>query len=153
MTIISIGYRKVYSLITDTFNVRTPELYMRPSLLKIRIERIYDNPKGNNSFRILVDRLWPRSLSKEKVRIDLWQKEIAPSNSLRKWFGHDEEKWDEFKSKYFKELDKKGDSDIVDRIIKLAKEENSITLLYGTKEEKFNNAVALKEYLEEKIKK
>jgi uncharacterized protein YeaO (DUF488 family) len=121
--------------------------------LKIRIERIYNNPKGDNNFRILVDRLWPRGLSKEKVRIDLWQKEIAPSNSLRKWFGHDEEKWDEFKSKYFKELDKKGDSDIVDRIIKLAKEEDSITLLYGTKEEKFNNAVALKEYLEEKIKK
>jgi len=121
--------------------------------LKIRIERIYNNPKGDNSFRILVDRLWPRGLSKEKVRIDLWQKEIAPSNSLRKWFGHDEEKWDEFKSKYFKELDKKGDSDIVDRIIKLAKEEeNSITLLYGTKEERFNNAVALKDYLEEKIK-
>ena len=121
--------------------------------MKIRIERIYNNPKGDNSFRILVDRLWPRGLSKEKVRIDLWQKEIAPSNSLRKWFGHDEEKWDEFKSKYFKELDKKGDSDIVDRIIKLAKEEeNSITLLYGTKEERFNNAVALKDYLEEKIK-
>jgi uncharacterized protein YeaO (DUF488 family) len=121
--------------------------------LKIRIERIYNNPKGDNNFRILVDRLWPRGLSKEKVRIDLWQKEIAPSNSLRKWFGHDEEKWDEFKRKYFKELDKKGDSHIVDRIIKLAKEEDSITLLYGTKEEKFNNAVALKEYLEEKIKK
>ena len=121
--------------------------------MKIRIERIYNNPKGDNSFRILVDRLWPRGLSKEKVRIDLWQKEIAPSNSLRKWFGHDEEKWDEFKGKYFQELDKKSDSDIVDRIIKLAKEENSITLLYGTKEERFNNAVALKEYLEEKIKK
>ena len=104
--------------------------------MNIRIERIYNNPKGDNSFRILVDRLWPRGLSKEKVRIDLWQKEIAPSNSLRKWFGHDEEKWDEFKRKYFKELDKKGDSDIVDRIIKLAKEEDSITLLYGTKEEK-----------------
>jgi uncharacterized protein YeaO (DUF488 family) len=111
--------------------------------LTIRIERIYDNPKGNkgnNSFRILVDRLWPRGLGKKDTRIDLWQKDIAPGNTLRKWFGHDEKKWDEFKRKYFKELDKKSDSDTVDRIIKLAKEQNSITLLYGTKE-------ALKEYL------
>ena len=119
----------------------------------IRIERIYDNPKGDNSFRILVDRLWPRGLSKEKARVDLWQKDIAPSNSLRKWFGHDEKKWDEFKRKYFKELDKKNDSDTVYRIIKMAKEQNSITLLYGTKEKRFNNAIALKEYLQGKIKK
>ena len=119
----------------------------------IRIERVYDNPKEVDSFRILVDRLWPRGLRKEKIRIDLWQKDIAPSNSLRKWFGHDEKKWDEFKRKYFKELDKKSDSDAVDRIIKLAKEHSSITLLYGAKEERFNNAVALKEYLEEKITK
>ena len=121
--------------------------------MTIRIERIYDNPKEVDSFRILVDRLWPRGSNKEKVREDLWQKDIAPSNSLRKWFGHDEKKWDEFKRKYFKELDKKRDSDTVDKIIKLAKEQNSITLLYGTKEERFNNAVALKEYLEEKITK
>jgi len=121
--------------------------------LTIRIERVYDNPKEVDSFRILVDRLWPRGLRKEKIGIDLWQKDVAPSNSLRKWFGHDAKKWDEFKRKYFKELDKKSDSDAVDRIIKLAKEQNSITLLYGTKEERFNNAVALKEYLEEKITK
>jgi uncharacterized protein YeaO (DUF488 family) len=124
--------------------------------LTIRIERIYDNPngnKGNNSFRILVDRLWPRGLSKDKARIDLWQKDIAPSNSLRKWFGHDEKKWDEFKRRYFKELDKKSNSEMIDEIIKLAKEHSSTTLLYGAKEERFNNAVALKEYLEEKTKK
>jgi uncharacterized protein YeaO (DUF488 family) len=124
--------------------------------LTIRIERIYDNPKGNkgsNSFRILVDRLWPRGLSKENTRIDLWQKDIAPSNTLRKWFGHDEKKWDEFKRKYFKELDKTSDSEMVDEIIKMAKEHSSITLLYGAKEERYNNAVALKEYLEKKTKK
>ena len=121
--------------------------------MTIRIERIYDNPKGDNSFRILVDRLWPRGLSKDKARIDLWQKDIAPSNTLRKWFGHDEKKWDEFKRKYFKELDKKSNSEVVDRIIKLAKEHSLITLLYGTKEERFNNAVALKEYLEKKTEK
>jgi uncharacterized protein YeaO (DUF488 family) len=122
-------------------------------VLTIRIERIYNNPKTNNSFRILVDRLWPRGLSKEKTRINLWQKDIAPSNTLRKWFGHDEKKWEEFKRKYFKELDKKSNSETVDEIIKMAKEHSSITLLYGAKEERFNNAAALKEYLEQKTKK
>ena len=126
---------------------------MRPILLAIRIERIYDNPKGDNSFRILVDRLWPRGLSKDKARIDLWQKDIAPSNSLRKWFGHDEKKWDEFKRKYFKELDEKSNSEMIDEIIKMAKEHSSTTLLYGAKEVRFNNAVALKEYLEKKTEK
>jgi uncharacterized protein YeaO (DUF488 family) len=121
----------------------------------IRVERIYDNPKGNNNdgFRILVDRLWPRGLSKDKVRFDLWQKEIAPSNSLRKWFGHDQKKWNEFKQRYFKELDKK--SDLVNQTLNKVKEESTlstITLLHSTKEAKFNNAVALKEYLEEKAK-
>jgi uncharacterized protein YeaO (DUF488 family) len=116
----------------------------------IKIERIYNNPRGNNStFRILIDRLWPRGLRKDKVKVDLWQKDIAPSNSLRKWFGHDEKKWDEFKTRYFKELEKNIQSvnPILDKI-----NEGSITLLYGAKEEKFNNAIALKEYLEEKIK-
>ena len=121
--------------------------------MTIKVERIYDNATGSDSFRILVDRLWPRGLSKDKVKVDLWQKDIAPSNTLRKWFGHDEKKWDEFKQKYFKELDK--NNDVVNTIIifKAAQEQNSITLLYGTKEKRFNNAVALKEYLEEKFKK
>jgi uncharacterized protein YeaO (DUF488 family) len=122
----------------------------------IRVERIYDNPKGNkdDGFRILVDRLWPRGLSKDKVSIDLWQKEIAPSNSLRKWFGHDEKKWNEFKRRYFKELD--GKKELVNMILSKVKEESisspTITLLYGTKEARFNNAVALKEYVEDRTK-
>jgi uncharacterized protein YeaO (DUF488 family) len=117
----------------------------------IKIERIYSNPGANDSsFRILVDGLWPRGLSKDKVKVDLWQKDIAPSNSLRKWFSHDTKKWDEFKARYFKELEKNSESvnTILDKI-----KEGSVTLLYGTKEEKFNNAIALKEYLEERIKK
>jgi uncharacterized protein YeaO (DUF488 family) len=121
----------------------------------IRVERIYDNPKGSNNdgFRILVDRLWPRGLSKDKVRIDLWQKDFAPSNSLRKWFGHDEKKWNEFKRRYFKELD--GKKELVNVILSKVKEESissTITLLYGTKEARFNNAVALKEYVEDRAK-
>jgi uncharacterized protein YeaO (DUF488 family) len=98
----------------------------------------------------LVDRLWPRGLSKEKVRVDLWQKDIAPSNTLRKWFVHDEKKWDKFKQKYFNELDKNNDA--VNTIIRMMQEQDSITLLYSAKEKRFNNAVALKEYLEEKMK-
>src|SRR5919205_2167008 len=109
----------------------------------IKIERIYNNPRGNNStFRILIDRLWPRGLRKDKVKVDLWQKDIAPSNSLRKWFEHDEKKWNEFKRRYFKELDKK--SELVNIILSKLKEEessSSITLLYGTKEDRFNNGV------------
>jgi uncharacterized protein YeaO (DUF488 family) len=110
----------------------------------IRIERIYDNLKCADSYRILVDRLWPRGLSKDKIKIDLWARDIAPTNSLRKWFAHDEKKWDEFKLRYFKELDK--NSVLVNTIINKAKEQ-SIALLYAAKEKKFNNAVALKEYL------
>ncbi len=114
---------------------------------KIKTERIYDDPKGdNNSYRILVDRLWPRGLSKDKVKIDLWQKDIAPSNSLRKWFSHEEKKWDEFKRKYFRELDRNNVA--VNTIIEKSREQGSVTLLYGTKEDRFNNAIALKEYLE-----
>ena len=116
----------------------------------IKIERIYDNPKGSDGFRILVDRLWPRGLSKDNVKVDLWQKNIAPSDSLRRWFGHDEKKWDEFKRKYFRELDKNNVA--VNTIIEKAKNQDSVTLLYGTKEGRFNNAVALKEYLEKRIK-
>jgi uncharacterized protein YeaO (DUF488 family) len=125
-------------------------------LLLIRVQRIYDNPKGRNNndndFRILVDRLWPRGLSKDKVKVDLWKKDIAPSNLLRKWFNHDEKKWNEFKRNYFKELDQK--SELINVILRKEKEKTSstITLLYGTKEDKFNNATALREYLEEKIK-
>ena len=118
--------------------------------MKIKIERIYDNPEGDNSFRILVDRLWPRGLSKDKVKIDLWQKDIAPSDSLRKWFAHDENKWNDFRRKYFRELDKKNN--LVNTIINQSKGQDSITLLYGTKEHRFNNAAALKEYLQDKVK-
>ena len=116
----------------------------------IKIERIYDNPKGksdedNSGFRILIDRLWPRGLSKNEVNIDLWIKDVAPSTPLRKWFDHEEKKWDEFKSRYFKELEKcnKSINTILDKVDK-----GPVILLYGAKDKKFNNAIALKEYLE-----
>lgn len=118
---------------------------MEPKKMKILIKRTYDAPERKDGFRILVDRLWPRGLKKEDSRIREWLKDIAPSDGLRKWFSHDPEKWQEFKRRYFKELIEKND------LIKQLKEKakgQTITLLYSAKDLKYNNAVALKEYLE-----
>jgi uncharacterized protein YeaO (DUF488 family) len=114
----------------------------------IKAKRVYDKQEADDGFRILVDRIWPRGLKKNNIKIDLWQKDIAPSTSLRKWFNHDQRKWNEFKSRYYEELNDKQE------IIKilLEKAENGIiTLLYSSKEEKYNNAIALKEFLDLKL--
>ena len=110
----------------------------------IKIKRIYDAPTKDDGSRILVDRLWPRGLSKEKAKVDLWLKEIAPSNELRKWYSHDPKKWADFRKKYSKELDVR--KELANQIAQKARE-GDITLLYSSKEEKINNAVALKEYI------
>ncbi len=115
----------------------------------IKTERIYNASEGGG-FRILVDRLWPRGLSKELAKVDLWLKEIAPSNELRKWFGHDPDKWTEFKKMYFEELD--GKTELVDKVIDKTREVGDVVLLYGAKDELHNNAVALREYIETRIK-
>ncbi|MBE0517413.1 MAG: DUF488 domain-containing protein [Methanophagales archaeon] len=114
----------------------------------IKVKRAYDKPTEDDGVRILVDRLWPRGIRKEKAEVDLWLKDIAPSNELRKWFSHDPTKWDEFKRRYFKELDNK--SDLVALILNEA-QESVVTLLFGAKTEQFNNAVALKSYVEERL--
>ena len=119
------------------------------NLSMIKIKRIYDSHREEDGVRILVDRLWPRGLTKEKAKVDLWLKEIAPSDKLRKWYAHDPQKWIEFKRKYFKELELK--KELVNLIANREKD-GYITLLYGAKEEKFNNAVALREYIEMKKK-
>jgi uncharacterized protein YeaO (DUF488 family) len=110
----------------------------------IKIKRIYKAPAKDDGFRILVDRLWPRGLTKEKAKVDLWLKEIAPSDQLRKWYVHDPRKWIEFRKKYFKDLDVKRE--LVNQIVQEMNEGN-VTLLFSSKEEKINNAVALKEYI------
>jgi len=115
----------------------------------LKIKRVYDTPEEVDGFRILVDRLWARGLSKEKARIDLWLKDIAPSNELRKWYEHDPEKWPEFKKRYYSELNDKRE--LVDSIIEKARE-GTVTLLYGSKETRLNNATALKEYIETRLK-
>ena len=110
----------------------------------IKVKRIYDAPTPDDGIRILVDRLWPRGLSKEKARVDLWLKEIAPSNELRTWYAHDPKKWAEFRKRYFKDLDTKRE--LVNQILQKTRE-GDVTLLYGSREEKINNAVALKGYI------
>ncbi len=116
--------------------------------MKIKIKRAYDPPAKADGFRILVDRLWPRGISKEKLNVDLWLKEIAPSDGLRKWFYHDPERWEEFKSHYFEELD--ANREAVEHILREAGR-RPVTLLFSSKEQELNNAVALKEYLEAKV--
>ncbi len=109
-----------------------------------QIKRIYEEPEKSDGFRVLVDRLWPRGLSKEIARIDLWFKEIAPSDSLRRWFNHEPEKWAEFKKRYFAEL--KTRSQEVSSLVIRAKKER-VTLLFAAKDLLHNHALALKEYL------
>jgi uncharacterized protein YeaO (DUF488 family) len=113
----------------------------------IRIKRIYDAPSQNDGYTALVDRLWPRGIKKEKAGIDLWLKDAAPSDELRKWFNHEPQKWGDFKKRYFAELEHK--QGILCLIIEKVGE--GVTLLYSAKDRQHNNAVALKEYLEKKM--
>ena len=112
----------------------------------IKIKRVYDKPKKDDGFRILVDRLWPRGLSKDKAKVDLWLKDIGPSDKLRKWFSHKEERWLEFKKRYEEELKEKGE--LIKKIKELQRD-NTVVLLFGAKDKERNNAVVLKEFIED----
>lgn len=113
-------------------------------VVMIKIKRIYEAPSKDDGFRVLVDRLWPRGVSKEKAKINLWLKDIAPSDNLRKWFGHKEERWKEFKKRYLKELEYK--KELVEQL-KTMDKKGIATLLYAAKDEARNNAVVLKNLL------
>ena len=115
--------------------------------LKVEIKRVYEDPGRADGTRILVDRLWPRGLSKERARVDLWLKDIAPSTELRKWFSHDPSKWTEFQARYRQEL--KSDADLLD-VLKKKAAKGPITLLYGAKDEVHNEAVVLQSLLQPK---
>jgi uncharacterized protein YeaO (DUF488 family) len=106
-----------------------------------KIRRVYLPAEPGDGFRVLVDRLWPRGLSKKEAKIDVWMKDIGPSDGLRKWFGHDPERWTEFAKRYREELGAKRDQ--VAELRRLGKEHKSITLLFGAKDEARNNAVVL----------
>jgi uncharacterized protein YeaO (DUF488 family) len=112
----------------------------------IKTKRVYEHASEEDGFRVLVDRLWPRGLSKESAQIDVWLKEIAPSDNLRKWFSHDPKKWSEFKKRYREEL--KERKEIVSKIKSLEKEKKVITFLYSAKDKEHNNAVFLQEYMQ-----
>ena len=111
----------------------------------IKVKRVYDPIEKDDGIRILVDRIWPRGIKKDKI--DIWFKDIAPSNELRKWYNHDTNKWEEFKRRYFDELDKNPK---INELLQLIRKNENITLLYASKSP-YNNAIALKEYIEKKI--
>ncbi len=111
----------------------------------ITLRRIYDPSEPGEHYRVLVDRLWPRGISKEKAGINEWLKDISPSNELRKWYSHDPAKWEEFRLRYKKELILKYDE--LKRLKGLEEQNGTLTLLYSSKEEKYNNAVALREFI------
>jgi uncharacterized protein YeaO (DUF488 family) len=114
-------------------------------VMRIKLKRIYDKASKEDGLRILVDRLWPRGVSKKDASIDIWFKDIGPSNELRKWFNHDPKRWDEFKVRYFSELDRK--SELLKEFLNRARK-GTLTLVFSAKVKKYNNAEALKEYLE-----
>ena len=113
----------------------------------VRVKRIYEEPASGDGFRVLVDRLWPRGLSKERAGVSMWLKEAGPSTELRKWFDHDPDRWEEFKRRYLVELQ---EGEAQSTLIELAKR-RAVTLLFGSREERFNNAMALKSFIESSL--
>ena len=115
--------------------------------MNIQLKRVYEEPDETDGKRILIDRLWPRGLTKEKARIEIWLKDIAPSTELRTWFGHDPSKWDDFKKRYKNEL--KNNSETVSKLIEQMAQ-GKVTLVYSAKDKEHNDAVVLAEYLGER---
>jgi uncharacterized protein YeaO (DUF488 family) len=111
----------------------------------LRVKRIYEPSSPQDGLRFLVDRLWPRGLKRESCELDGWLKEVAPSDKLRRWFGHDPARWDEFQRRYFDELDARQDA--WGAIVELARKK-TVTLLYGARDPEHNHAQALKTYLQ-----
>ena len=114
--------------------------------MMIQIKRVYDPPAPEDGYRVLVDRLWPRGLSKDRAAVNEWLREVAPSTDLRRWFAHDPARWAEFKRRYSAELAAPAAREAIARLQTLAAD-GDITLLYAATEEVHNNAVALREYL------
>ncbi|UFU00279.1 DUF488 domain-containing protein [Radiobacillus kanasensis] len=117
--------------------------------MNVYIKRAYEEAEEVDGVRVLVDRVWPRGVSKERLRIDFWFKDIAPSTELRKWFNHESEKFPEFKKRYKEELQKSGQQRQFDDLKELIKQYSTVTLVYGAKDKLHNQAVVLKDLLEE----
>lgn len=111
----------------------------------IKLKRAYEKPSRDDGFRILVERLWPRGVTKNEADLDLWLKDIAPSPELRKWYGHDVEKWGEFQKRYTQELN--GKSEFIDQVKQRTKD-GTVTFVYAARDEEHNSAIVLKEFVE-----
>lgn len=114
------------------------------TLAEIRVKRAYDPSTADDGSRVLVDRVWPRGISKAALRLDAWVKDVAPSDALRRWFDHDPRKWPEFRERYFRELDAKADA--LKPVVELARR-GRVTLVYGARDTEHNNALALRDYV------
>lgn len=114
----------------------------------LKLRRVYDPPQATDGVRVLVDRLWPRGLSKEQARVDLWLREVAPSDRLRRWFGHDPAKWEEFRRRYLEELRSSPALEQL-RVLSRRARRETVTLLFAARDEAHNNAVVLAEFLRE----
>jgi uncharacterized protein YeaO (DUF488 family) len=114
----------------------------------IRLKRVYESPDGNDGIRVLVERLWPRGITKERAAVDLWLREIAPSTGLRKWFGHDPDRWDEFSRRYREELRDHGEA--IHTLAEMDRE-GTVTFVYAAHDEEQNSAALLKQYIEEML--
>lgn len=112
---------------------------------KLRVKKIYETPAATDGYRVLIDRLWPRGIKRENANIDAWLKEIAPSTELRKWFGHNPDRWNPFCEKYFEEL---TDNPALTQLYEYLHHHRQLTLLYGAKEQQYNHAVGLVTYLQ-----
>jgi len=116
---------------------------MHFAMPEVRVKRVYDPPARSDGYRVLVDRVWPRGISKEQAAVDEWAKELAPSTELRKWFGHDPARWREFRTRYRQEL--KGSAAL--EALRARAKKQRVTLVYSAKDERHNQAVVLKELL------
>ena len=111
----------------------------------IKLKRVYETSQPSDGYRILVDRIWPRGMPKRRAKIDLWLKEIGPSTALRKWFGHDPERWAEFQKRYRRELG--AESELIAYIKRMEKEYRVVTLVFSARDEERNQAVVLRDFL------
>jgi uncharacterized protein YeaO (DUF488 family) len=114
----------------------------------VRVKRVYEPIQRSDGPRFLVERFWPRGVKKEKLKLDAWLKDVAPSDGLRRWFGHDPAKWDEFQRRYRAELDENREA--WKQLVEVARQGN-VTLLYSARDTEHNNAIVLKDFLEERL--
>jgi uncharacterized protein YeaO (DUF488 family) len=138
-----------FSRLTSLTEAETLVTFLKEGTM-LKIKRAYEKPAAEDGFRILVDRLWPRGVKKDEAKVDLWLKEIGPSDELRKWFGHEAAKCAEFRRRYFKEPDAKDDlvRQIEDRL-----KDGSVTLVYGARYEDCNNATVVRECVQKRAQK